>query len=49
LDTEDYKGEGIGLSIVRRIVTRHHGKAWAESCPGKGSKFFVQLPTKNKN
>ncbi len=49
LDPEDNKGEGIGLSIVRRIVTRHHGKTWAESCPGKGSKFFVQLPSKNKN
>ncbi len=49
LDPKENTGEGIGLSIVRRIVTRHHGKTWAESSPGKGSKFFVQLPSKNKN
>ena len=37
-------GEGIGLAIVRRIVNRHHGKAWVESELGKGSRFYVSLP-----
>ncbi len=37
-------GEGLGLSIVRRILDRHKGRAWIESESGKGSKFFVALP-----
>jgi PAS domain S-box-containing protein len=37
-------GEGLGLSLVRRIVERHGGRAWAESEPGEGSRFFVALP-----
>ncbi|MHC4221421.1 MAG: PAS domain-containing sensor histidine kinase, partial [Planctomycetota bacterium] len=37
-------GEGIGLTIVRRIIEKHNGDVWVESQPGKGSKFFVSLP-----
>jgi len=37
-------GEGLGLTIVRRIMDRHDGKAWVESEVGRGSKFFVSLP-----
>lgn len=40
----DDTGEGLGLAIVRRIVSRHNGQVWAESEAGKGSKFFVKLP-----
>ena len=40
-------GEGLGLSIVRRILDRHSGKVWLESDPGKGSKFFISLPAGN--
>lgn len=38
------KGEGIGLSLVRRIVDRNSGRIWAESKEGEGSTFFVELP-----
>ena len=41
---EEYDGTGIGLAIVSRLVERHHGKVWAESEPGSGSIFYVQLP-----
>lgn len=41
---EEYSGTGIGLSIVKKIVDRHHGFVNAESLPGKGATFNVWLP-----
>jgi PAS domain S-box-containing protein len=40
----DSEGEGIGLSIVKKIIDRLGGDIWIESDPGKGSKFYVSLP-----
>jgi len=37
-------GEGLGLSIVVRILERLNGKIHVESEPGKGSRFYVVLP-----
>ena len=40
----EYRGTGIGLSIVRKVIENHHGYTWAESQPGQGSSFKVLLP-----
>jgi PAS domain S-box-containing protein len=45
LEPDGKSGEGLGLTIVRRILDGHNGKIWVESEPGKGSKFFVSLPS----
>ena len=38
------KGTGLGLSICHGIVTEHGGKLYAESKPGEGATFVVELP-----
>jgi signal transduction histidine kinase len=38
------RGQGLGLSIVRKIVEINGGEIHVESEAGKGSKFFVYLP-----
>ncbi len=38
------KGAGIGLLLSKELVERNRGRIWAESEPGKGSTFLVELP-----
>lgn len=40
-----YPGTGMGLAICRKIVDRHQGVIRAESKPGEGSRFIIELPT----
>lgn len=35
---------GIGLYLVKELVTRHHGRVWVESTEGAGSTFHILLP-----
>jgi signal transduction histidine kinase len=37
-------GTGLGLANVKHIALAHGGSVWAESCPGQGSTFYLELP-----
>jgi PAS domain S-box-containing protein len=41
---EDYPGTGVGLAIVRKAMERMGGRVWAESAPGQGATFTIELP-----
>lgn len=44
-DEKTYSGTGIGLAIVRKAAERMGGRVGVESEPGRGSRFWLQLPS----
>jgi signal transduction histidine kinase len=44
LEQVKVSGQGLGLSIVHRIITKLHGTVFVRSVPGQGSCFGFTLP-----
>ena len=42
--TTKVEGMGIGLSVSRSIIEKHHGRLWAEPNDGPGATFSFSIP-----
>jgi PAS domain S-box-containing protein len=46
IDSKIATGDGVGLSLGKRIIEKHRGKIWVESTERYGTTFFIELPSK---
>ncbi|MCB0154403.1 MAG: histidine kinase, partial [Anaerolineae bacterium] len=42
-EADQNRGQGVGLTVCKRIVDRHGGQIWIESQPGQGATVYFTL------
>jgi PAS domain S-box-containing protein len=47
--TENEEGTGLGLLLCKEMIDMHKGKIWAESQPGRGTRFCFTIPSDGSN
>jgi signal transduction histidine kinase len=47
-ETQGRRGSGVGLALVRHIAEAHGGEVSVESAPGRGSRFTLWLPVRER-